>query len=185
MNKVLLAVPVAFALAACGGGISTNSDFDPSVDFGKYGSYTWVDAAGADGAGVSTTGLVDQRIRAAVDANLQAKGLRRTADVAAADLAVSYQLTTKDNVQYNTINSGWGGGYGYYGWGMGMGTSTTYASTYTDGSLIIGLFDTGTKKMVWQGVGTKTLDPDASAEKRTENINEAVAKILADYPPGR
>ena len=185
MKKALLAPAAAIAIAACGGGIQTNSDFDPSVDFGSYDTYMWVDAAGTEGAGAAPTGLVDQRIRAAVDANLQAKGLRKVSGASDADVAVSYQISTKDNVQYNTINSGWGGGYGYYGWGMGMGTSTTYATTYTDGTLILGMFDVGTKKMVWQGTGTKTIDQGASAEKRTENINNAVAKILADFPPGR
>lgn len=183
MKKALLAPLAALAVAACGSGIQTNTDFDPAVDFGSYGSYMWVDAAGTEGAGAAPTGLVDQRIRAAVDANLQAKGLRKMSS--GAGLAVSYQISLKDNVQYNTINSGWGGGYGYYGWGMGMGTSTTYATTYTDGSLILGMFDVGTRKMVWQGTGTKTIDPEASAEKRTETINNAVAKILEDFPPGR
>lgn len=184
MRNALLAIPAALALAACGGGISVKTDFEPGADFAKYSTYAWIQQpAGEGGTGIAS-GLADQRIRSAIDANLAAKGLRKVDDPSKAGLAVGYQVTTKDEVSYNTVNTGWGGGYRWGGWGVGMGTSTTYANTYTSGTLIVGLFDTAEKKMVWQGTATKTLDEDATPEERTQNINAAVAKIFEKYPPG-
>jgi len=36
---------------------------------------------------------------------------------------------------------------------------------------------------VWRGVGTKEVDTEAKPEKRDKKINEAVTKILKNYPP--
>jgi hypothetical protein len=184
MKKNLLAVgAVALVLSACGSGIDTNSDWDPTANFSAYQTYAWVAGAYESGYG----DLVDTRLQAAIEANLNAKGLRKATRAADADLGVGFQVTTQDRTTYQTVSSGWPGGYyggyGYGGWGGG--SSTTYASNYTDGSLIIGLFDLESKQMVWQGVGTKTLSSgDQSPEERAKNINDAVAKIMENYPPG-
>ena len=176
MKKLLGAVLIPTFLAACGSGISTNTDFDPAVDFSGFQTYAWLPAGNGmdDGSGVHANQLTDSRIRSAVEANLNAKGLRKVSPDQA-DLGVGYQVTAQDRVQYNTVSTGWGG--------MGMGSSQTYATNYTDGSLILGIFDAGEKKMIWQGVATKTLSENPDQEERTQTINEAVAKLLADFPP--
>ena len=182
------AVLLSVVLTACGGGISTNTDHDPSTNFSGFHTYAWVPAGNGmeDGSGVHSNQLIDGRIRSAVEANLNAKGLQKVS-VEQADIAVGYQVAAQDRVQYNTVNTGWGGGYGYYGgWGgmgMGMGSSTTYATNYTDGSIIIAIFETSEKKMIWQGTATKTIDENLDAEERTQVINGAVGKLFADFPP--
>ncbi len=184
MKKNLLAAgAVALVVSACGSGIDTNSHRDPTAKFGAYQTYAWV--AGA--YEIRYGDLVDTRLQAAIEANLNSKGLRKATRADDADLGVGFQVTTEDRTTYQTVSSGWPGGYyggyGYGGWGGG--SSTTYASNYTDGSLIIGLFDLQSKQMVWQGVGTKTLSSgDQSPEERAQNINDAVAKIMENYPPG-
>jgi len=188
MKKLFGAVLIPVFLAACGSGISTNTDFDPAVDFSGFQTYAWLPAGNGmdDGSGVHANQLTDSRIRSAVEANLNAKGMRKVSPDQA-DLGVGYQVTAQDRVQYNTVSTGWGGGYGGYygGWGgMGMASSQTYATNYTDGSLILGIFETSEKKMIWQGVATKTLSENPDTEERTQTINDAVAKLLADFPPG-
>lgn len=184
MTRLSGAAVISLVLAACGGGVSVNTDYDPSIDFSAFHTYDWLpDGNGmGDGSGVHVDGLVDSRIRSAIDANLAAKGLRKVPG-GPADLSVGYQVTTQNQVQYNTVNTGWGGGYYYGGWGMGMGSSTTYETSYTEGSLIVGLFENEGKKMVWQGVATKTLAENPDAEQRTQAVNDAVAKLMADFPP--
>jgi hypothetical protein len=181
MRQSLL-VPVALlALASCGGGIDTNADWDPTADFGSYETYAWVAGAQTSGFG----DLIDGRIKSAIERNLQARGLRPATRGADADLGVGFQVTSKDETTFQTVNTGWPGGYyggyGYGGWGGG--SSTTYASTYTKGSLVIGLFDLDSKKMVWQGVGTRTLEDNRSPDERTKMIDEGVAKIMESFPP--
>ncbi|MEJ2481593.1 MAG: DUF4136 domain-containing protein [Gemmatimonadota bacterium] len=184
MNRNFLACMAAsLMLSACGSGIDTNADWDPTANFGTYQTYAWVDGAYSSGLG----DLVDSRIQAAIESNLNAKGLRKATSGRDADLGVGFQVTTQDRTTLQTVSSGWPGGYyggyGYGGWGGG--SSTTYTQNYTEGSLIIGLFDTDSQKMVWQGVGTKTLSGGSqSPEDREKNINEAVAKIMSEFPPG-
>ena len=49
--------------------------------------------------------------------------------------------------------------------------------------MVITFVDSGIEKIVWQGIGTKTLLDNVSAEKRAQNINSAVQQILGKYPP--
>jgi len=166
-------------LAACAGGLKTTSDWDPASDFTALQTYAWKpDAEG--GAGVDQ--LTDNRIRVAIEADLNGKGLREAA-LAQADIVVAYQITTQEQTDYTTMNTGWGGGYGgYYGYG-GAGMSTTTATTYTNGTLIIGLFNADTQELLWHGSGTTKLNEKLSPEKRTESVNHAVIKILEKFPP--
>jgi hypothetical protein len=182
-QHLLGTVATALVLTACGSGIDTSADWDPTANFANYETYAWVDGAYTSGFG----DLVDSRLQAAIEANLNAKGLRKATVGRDADLGVGFQVTAQDRTTLQTVSSGWPGGY-YGGWGYGGwggGSSTTYEQHYTEGSLIIGLFDTDSQKMVWQGVGTKTLSGgDQSPEEREKNINEAVAKIMEEFPPG-
>ena len=52
-----------------------------------------------------------------------------------------------------------------------------------EGTLIIDMIDASTKQLVWRGSATGVLDENPSPEKVTQNVNNAVAAILAQYPP--
>jgi len=166
---------MALALSGCSG-ISTSTDYDPSVDFSKFSTYQWLDSEGE-----SVDAITDSRITSALEAGLASKGLKQVAS--GADLTVGYQVTTAERKSYNTVNTGWGGGYYWGGWGMGMGTSTTYENTWQEGSLIVGIFDAGSKNLVWTGTATTDLDQSRSPEERQSIITEAVQKLFKDFPP--
>ena len=171
----------ALLVGACSG-ISTSSDYDPAVDFTQYATYTWLDTEGDD-----INAITDSRIKNSIDEAMVAKGLQKGG--ASADLAVGYQVTSAERKSYNTVNTGWGGGYGYggYGWGgygMSMGTSTTYENTWEEGTLLIGMFDAGTKSLVWTGTATAALDASRSPEERQRLIDDAVNKMMKNFPPG-
>jgi hypothetical protein len=55
-------------------------------------------------------------------------------------------------------------------------------STPTIGSFSLDVCDSKAKQMVC-GMSTKTLDPEASAEKRQKNIENGAAKLLKNFPP--
>jgi hypothetical protein len=68
-------------------------------------------------------------------------------------------LTDNISVQEYTdwgygYGGGWPYGYGYYG--MWAGAPSTYVdvSTYTEGTMILDVVDTHTKKLVFRGTGT-------------------------------
>jgi hypothetical protein len=57
----------------------------------------------------------------------------------------------------------------------GMGSSTTYATTYTEGTLIIDFYDPETKKLIWRGTGTVTVK--AKPEKQIKQVDNILTKI--------
>lgn len=178
-NQAIAVLGSALLVGACSG-ISVSTDYDPSVDFTSFTTYTWLDTEGDN-----IDNITDSRVRNSVNAALAARGLRETDSNP--DMAVGYQGTTAERKSYNTVNTGWGGGYGGYGWGgygMSMGTSTTYENTWQEGSLILGIFDAESKALVWTGTATATLDQGRSPEERQQLIDDAVEKMMKDYPPG-
>ncbi len=182
MRKGIL-LPTVLLLAACASGLQTTADWNPELDFTAFQTYAWApDGDGNEGIDQ----LTDNRVRAAIEANLNSKGLREV-PLGQADVAVGYQITTTDQTDYRTTSTGWGGGYGRYGpgWGgtVGVSTSTTTATTYTNGTLVIGVFAGQSQEVLWHGSGTTRLRENLSPAERTENVNNAVAKILEDFPP--
>jgi len=176
--KKFLSVLILFTgvvlFASCSS-ISVNQDYDPAYDFSKLKTYGFIpitEEAGIDQ--INATRLGD-----AIKANLTAKGytLSENADFG---IALFFTKDTKTSIQ-STGGYGYGYGYGYRGYG-GMGGST-YVTQYDEGTLVIDFVDMAKQELVWRGVGTGALSDSPSVEERTENINNAVNQILAQFPP--
>ena len=63
---------------------------------------------------------------------------------------------------------------------MGGGATTT-VETYTDGTIVVDLFDAKTKKLAWRGVATKEISN--KPEKVSEQIEKAIEKVFKNFPP--
>lgn len=178
VRKVASATTLVFAAALAGcSTIEYNQDFDPQIDFSKYKTYMWMQVA--DPAQQHPTGvneLLEKRFIAAIDENLTAKGCTKT-ETPPTDFVVNFVATTQNKVDFNTYYTGWG----YYGW---YGGTQVEAYSYTEGTLIIDIFDAATKAMAWRGTATATINPSASPEQRNVRIQEAVAGIFQKFPPG-
>lgn len=156
----------------------TSYDYDKSASFAAYKTF-----ALKDGTKVGQP-LIDNRLVAAIEAELGAKGL--TKSDAAPDLFVVYHMAFDKQKDISTFSSG-SGGYGPYGWGWGGGWAG--GSTHTTvrdiliGTLVIDMADAKKNQMVWRGVGEKEINTSANPEKRDKNIASAVKKILKNFPP--
>ena len=145
-------------------------DYAQDFDFDQVETFAYVATEDTN----SADPLMHGRIEEAIVEELTAGGLRQVD--ADADLYVTYHLTSKDNTVLNTTSYGYGGyGRGWRRWGGGMGTSTTTASTYTEGTLIVDAYEPGEKKMVWRGTGTVTLK--SKPEKRAKQITNIMEKM--------
>jgi hypothetical protein len=172
-NKVTkITIGLAVGLLSChlavAQDVTTNSM--PGTDFSKYHTYKWVPVAGA----TPPNQIIDQQIKDAVNSQLATKGLTVTAGETA-DLFIGYQVSIDQERQWNAM------GMGMRGFGGGMGTATS--STISNGTLVLDMYDPGTKQLVWQGRATKTIDAGANQDKRTKNLNSAMKKLLQKYPP--
>ena len=174
VNRSILAkacIGFAVALMACivAQGQDVRYNFMPGTDFSKYQTYKWVATEG----GARPNQIVDQEIKQAVDSQLASKGMTKI-DGDKADLYVGYQIAIDQEKQWNAFAMGgarWGG----------MGSATS--STISNGTLVLDMYDPGTKQLVWTGNATKTLDPSGNQEKNMKNLNKAMQKLLKNYPP--
>jgi len=162
---------LGIALLTCGVAIAQDVKYNsmPGTNFSKYHTYKWIAIEGAS----HPNQIVDAEIKQAVDAQLSTKGLTKTDDEKA-DLYVGYQIAVDQEKQWNA--------YGMGGrWGGGMASATQ--STISIGSLVIDMYDPGTKELVWTGTASKSIDPSSNQQKNQNNLNKAMAKLLKNYPP--
>jgi hypothetical protein len=185
--KSLLFSLMGLLLAA---GTATAQDvrynFDRETDFSKFKTYKWVALKDAVNAG----DLLDKQIKATVDTQLATKGLTKV-EADPADLYVGYQAAVSQEKEFTSYSTGmgpaWGYGPGWYGggwYGGGMSSTTTgQTSTIYVGQLVVDMYDSTNKDLVWRGVASKSLDPEAKPEKQQNNLTKTVKKMLNNYPP--
>jgi hypothetical protein len=58
-----------------------------------------------------------------------------------------------------------------------MGSGSWTSSTISVGTLVLDMYDPGTKGLIWTGSATKTIDPSANHEKNMKNLDKSMAKL--------
>ncbi len=149
-------------------------DYDRSANFSAYQTYQWVDYSRVDVGDQ----LLNNDIRRAVDEQLAGKGLRRVES--GGDLLVGYKTSITQEKQFDAFGSGFGGRW----WGGGFADIQGSTSTIDVGTLVVGIFDPATRKLVWRGAASKTLDLKTDPDKNYRTLQKAMAKLFKNYPPG-
>lgn len=174
MKKLLILSVIVFAVASCST-IKVTSDYDKTAGFATYKTYMFTDEA----MNLPVDELNRKRLITAVEKELSVKGFTKVESNP--DVIIDLRIKAE---QKQTATATTTGGYGYrYGWRGGYSSTSINYDTYTDGTLFIDMIDAAQKQLVWEGRGTKTLNPDASPEKKEANINYAVTQIFTKYPP--
>lgn len=175
MKKLLFPVIILIIAASCAT-IKVSTDFDKSAQFPAYKTYAFTPEA----LNLNIEELNRKRLLTAIENELSLKGFTKSENP---DILIDLKVTGEQKQTATaTTTGGYYGGYRYR-WGGGMGTTTINYDTYLEGTLFIEMIDASKKELVWQGRGVGTIDPDASAKKREENINNAVKQIFTKYPP--
>lgn len=144
-----------------------NVDWDHGItNFSRYKTYAWTKSARP-----ASSPFMDQRIIAAVDAQLAAKGLRKVDS--GADLLVTYNAGVKEERSATTT------GMGGWRWGGGMGRIDPVVENV--GTLVVDLSDGEKKALIWRGTATDTLSD--KSDKNSKKIEKAVEKLFKKYPP--
>ena len=63
-----------------------------------------------------------------------------------------------------------------------MTTGPNYYGIYA-GQLAVDMNHSENHALIWRGLASKTVDPNAKADKQQKNLAKAVAKLLKNYPP--
>jgi hypothetical protein len=144
------------------------TDYSHKADFSKYQTYSW--------ANVQTENpLWVDRIKSAVNRELEAKGWMMVPSGGEASLVAIGTTKEKQNLEtfYDTM-PGW-----YWD---GFGDSETTTQTYKVGTLVVDIFDSHTKKLLWRGSSSDTLS--GKPEQNVKKLDKGVKKMFDHFPPG-
>ena len=142
-------------------------DYDHSANFGNYHTYSWQKVETANS-------IWDARVKDAVDKQLAAKGLSEVPS--GGDITLVAIETTHNRQQFNTFYDNFGGRR--FG---GFGDSTTTVENYRVGTLVVDMFDAGSKNLIWRGTSSSALS--GNSEKNTKTLEKGVQKLFGHYPP--
>jgi Domain of unknown function (DUF4136) len=181
----LILASLSAGLAACTT-LHVTTDVNPNFSVSNCHTYSFATerSGGADAA--FSNPLNGDRLRAAIESNMAARGVTKAADKASADCVVGYALGTRQvfNDYYAGWGPGWGVGYGWgrpgYGWG-GWGYDGPWVQNET--RIVIDVFDARAHKAIWHGAVSQTIS-DLQGPSAVTKINAATAAIFAKLPIG-
>lgn len=162
-----------------------NSDYDKSTDFSVYKTYTfdgWQKDSGQKLNDIDKKNLLD-----AFKAEFTERGMTLDTVNPDAHFTLYIVLNKKSSTTAYTnyvgglgygFAGGWGMGYG----GVGLGSATTTYSTddYTEGTLVVDMYGSKDKTLIWQGTSTSVVESNES--KRDKTIPKKVDKLMKEYP---
>ena len=201
MRTILGTIAVAASLAAAPAfAQSVHTDFDHHADFSRYHTFCVDRVHAADP-------FYEGRLRDSLNVSLTHSGLKQSGqtlrtrnDQGAApvevqtgcDLAVRAIGSVREQQEYTTFYNGFGPGWGYGGWGGGYGfgggwggwgggPSVTRVDQIPVGTLVVDLYDTHTKRLVFRGIAAS--DVSSHASTNTRRLNISIDKMFKKFPP--
>jgi hypothetical protein len=201
-NLFAVSVLVVSAISVFGQDVHYN--YARGTNFSKYKTYQWVNIPGTaakppamlprgaaptvdipEGGPLSAVRdqasddqLIAQEVHLAVDEQLAQKGLTRVETDG--DLLITYHAAIHEEKSVDLFGSGWGG-RGYGGWWDG--TIQGQTSSIPVGTLVIDVYDTAAKRLIWRGDVSKTIDLKRDPNKNYKILEKAMAKLFKNYPP--
>lgn len=177
----LMILGLAFFFAACSS-INVTSDYDPEYNFTKMKNYRWASAKELNPNDVLTQHpLVYKRIQDAVDRVLKTKGYNLVEDDNF-DFVILAHAGSKEKMRVHQTGGSYYRGW-YDPWWGSYGGQTT-VSYYEEATLVLDIVSWENKELAWRGTATATVDENPTPESMKEKIDNVVAKILANFPPG-
>ncbi len=194
--RTALSLFVVLTLSACASTLKSSVDVADHAEFGELRTYAWITDQPMFASNVVSPEVVnplnEQRIRAAIEEQLENKGYRRVS-IDQADFVVAFTLGARERVRVQQYYNDFG--YGYYGYHRGFGRfgrgiggfgrgfdgfgSSVSVRTFTEGILVVDIFENTAKEAIWHGSATKRLSRDDGTRGL---IDEAVAVLLAEFP---
>ena len=168
-RTIFASVGAALLFASASFAQQVKTDYDRSADFSRYKTYSWEKVQTQDALWVD-------RIKEAVNAALTAKGWTPVAS--GGDVSVVAIEMTKNQQSLDTFYNGFGGGWR---WGGGFGDATTTVHNYKVGTLVVDLFDSKSKAIVWRGSSSDTLSN--KSDNNIKDLDKGVQKMFDHFPP--
>jgi hypothetical protein len=149
------------------------TDYDHSANFSQYKTYSWIKVQAGDS-------LWADRIQQDVDAQLVAKGWAKVATDGNA--SISAFESTQNQTSLETFYDGFGGGRRWRGFG-GMGTSTTTTDVTKVGTVVVDIFDTQNKQLIWRG--KESADLGGHPNRNAKSLAKNLGSLFKHFPPSK
>jgi Domain of unknown function (DUF4136) len=176
MKKALWTVLVLLAVAVPALAQEVHIDYDRWARFTTFKTFAWVDSP--ENTLADSSPLMHERIKATI-INQLSSGRLKLAE-SDPDLYVTYYTRATEQLRVSTMSLG----YGYPGswywdpyWG-GAYTATT-ATTYTQGTLIIDIWDAKAGTLVWRASASAVVS--SNPEKNAKKIEKACKKMAEKW----
>lgn len=148
-------------------------DYDHTVNFLKFKTYTWTKLHATDPT-------VEDRITIALNRDMG--GRYMTEVPKGGDVSITAVEATQDKQEFTTFYNSLGDFAWQRGWGSAgfLDAQATLNDVPVD-TLIIDMYDTKTHKLLWRGTVTETVA--TSGDKNGQMIDKAVTLLIGKYPP--
>jgi hypothetical protein len=146
--------------------IDVDYDYDAGFDFSNLSRYSWLEMP----VDFPVDDYSIQRIKAAVNQQMKEKGFCLT--TGSADFILSlqgYKDTVRQSPQSTSVSPVTG--------------ERSASEQFQQGMFTLTIIDTKTDRRIWQGHAKGLSGPNLSTEDRVKKTNEAVAKLLSNFPP--
>jgi hypothetical protein len=148
-------------------------DYDHSVNFAKFKTYTWQKVHATDPQ-------VEDRITIALDRDMSNRYMTEVSKNG--DVTITAVDATQDKQEFSDFYASLSDYTWQRPWGSAgfMDSQATLQDVPVD-TLVIDMYDTKTHKLLWRGVVT---EPVAKGEdKNDRTIDKAVTELIGKYPP--
>lgn len=174
--KISAISPVlAILLSACSS-LSVSYDYDKNVDFNQYKTYAFDEHVEQ----LQINQIDKNRLIRAIENEMNARQYTKS-DSPDLLVGIRTRVVQEESATATTTGTGMYGPW-RYGFGGGFTTTNVDINKYNVGTLFINVIDNGSKQIIWQGRGTKTLAENVPPEKKEARINDAVTSIFNKYP---
>ena len=196
--RTALSLLLVLSISACATPLKSSVDVADHAEFGELKTYAWITDQPLFTSNVASPDVVnplnEQRIRTAVEGQLENKGYQKVS-IDQADFVVAFTLGARDRVRVTQYYNDFG--YNYYGYHHGFSRFGRFSrfnrfghgfngfgpsvsvQTFTEGTLVVDIFDNTENEAIWHGSASKRLSRDNGA---LELIDEAITALLAEFP---
>ena len=161
----------SLALAICMAGsyamaqqVSVNYNHDAS--FAQYHTYAW----GSNNKNQIQNSILAQVAQQDIETAMANKGLQKVPESQNPDLILTASGGEREQTSYNA--------WGMRGIGGGMGGITPQNNV--EATMVVSLYDTKAKELVWRGISQDTLN--SNGNKNQKEVQNAVNKMFKQWP---
>ena len=159
-----LLIPCLLPSALLAQQVSVN--YNHNASFSQYHTYAW----GSDDKNKIQNSILAQVAQQDIEAAMQQKGLQKVPESQNPDLILTANGGEREQTSYNA--------WGMRGIGGGMGSITPQQNI--ESTMVVSLYDTKQKELVWRGIAQDTLSNNGNKDQK--NVEKAVQKMFKQWP---